>query len=256
MGVELVRFDMSEYMERHSVSRLIGAPPGYVGFDQGGLLTDAVDQNPHCILLLDEIEKAHPDVFNVLLQIMDYGKLTDHSGKAVSFRNVVLIMTTNAGAAELSKTAIGFGRTVREGEDEEAIKRLFTPEFRNRLDAIIPFAHLDPAIVKLVVEKFVMQLEAQLSDRNVTFELTDEATDWIVEKGYDRHYGARPMARIIQDNIKQPLADALLFGELAKGGHVLVKVEEGELAFDLTPAEKKRKPSGGKRKPKVDEQVD
>jgi len=256
MGVELVRFDMSEYMERHSVSRLIGAPPGYVGFDQGGLLTDAVDQNPHCILLLDEIEKAHPDVFNVLLQIMDYGKLTDHSGKAVSFRNVVLIMTTNAGAAELGKTAIGFGRTVREGEDEEAIKRLFTPEFRNRLDAIIPFAHLDPAIVKLVVEKFVMQLEAQLSDRNVTFELTDEATDWIVEKGYDRHYGARPMARIIQDNIKQPLADALLFGELAKGGHVLVKVEEGELAFDLTPAEKKRKPSGGKRKPKVDEQVD
>ena len=256
MGVELVRFDMSEYMERHSVSRLIGAPPGYVGFDQGGLLTDSVDQNPHCILLLDEIEKAHPDVFNVLLQIMDYGKLTDHSGKAVSFRNVVLIMTTNAGAAELGKTAIGFGRTVREGEDEEAIKRLFTPEFRNRLDAIIPFAHLDPAIVKLVVEKFVMQLEAQLSDRNVTFELTDEATDWIVEKGYDRHYGARPMARIIQDNIKQPLADALLFGELAKGGHVLVKVEEGELAFDLTPAEKKRKPSGGKRKPKVDEQVD
>lgn len=256
MGVELVRFDMSEYMERHSVSRLIGAPPGYVGFDQGGLLTDAVDQNPHCILLLDEIEKAHPDVFNVLLQIMDYGKLTDHSGKAVSFRNVVLIMTTNAGAAELSKTAIGFGRTVREGEDEEAIKRLFTPEFRNRLDAIIPFAHLEPAIVKLVVEKFVMQLEAQLSDRNVTFELTDEATDWIVEKGYDRHYGARPMSRVIQDNIKQPLADELLFGELAKGGHVLVKVKDGELSFDLTPAEKKSKPKGRKRKPKVDEQVD
>lgn len=255
MGVELVRFDMSEYMERHSVSRLIGAPPGYVGFDQGGLLTDAVDQNPHCILLLDEIEKAHPDVFNVLLQIMDYGKLTDHSGKAVSFRNVVLIMTTNAGAAELSKTAIGFGRTVREGEDEEAIKRLFTPEFRNRLDAIIPFAHLEPAIVKLVVEKFVMQLEAQLSDRNVTFELTDEATDWIVEKGYDRHYGARPMSRVIQDNIKQPLADELLFGELAKGGHVLVKVKDGELSFDLTPAEKKSKPKGRKRKPKVDEQV-
>ena len=256
MGVELVRFDMSEYMERHSVSRLIGAPPGYVGFDQGGLLTDAVDQNPHCILLLDEIEKAHPDVFNVLLQIMDYGKLTDHSGKAVSFRNVVLIMTTNAGAAELSKTAIGFGRTVREGEDEEAIKRLFTPEFRNRLDAIIPFTHLEPAIVKLVVEKFVMQLEAQLSDRNVTFELTDEATDWIVEKGYDRHYGARPMSRVIQDNIKQPLADELLFGELAKGGHVLVKVKNGELSFDLTPAEKKSKPKGRKRKPKVDEQVD
>ena len=256
MGVELVRFDMSEYMERHSISRLIGAPPGYVGFDQGGLLTDAVDQNPHCILLLDEIEKAHPDVFNVLLQIMDYGKLTDHSGKAVSFRNVVLIMTTNAGAAELSKTAIGFGRTVREGEDEEAIKRLFTPEFRNRLDAIIPFAHLEPAIVKLVVEKFVMQLEAQLSDRNVTFELTDEATDWIVEKGYDRHYGARPMSRVIQDNIKQPLADELLFGELAKGGHVLVKVKDGELSFDLTPAEKKSKPKGRKRKPKVDEQVD
>ena len=241
MGVELVRFDMSEYMERHSVSRLIGAPPGYVGFDQGGLLTDAVDQNPHCVLLLDEIEKAHPDVFNILLQIMDYGKLTDHSGKAVSFRNVVLIMTTNAGAAELSKTAIGFGRTVREGEDEEAIKKLFTPEFRNRLDSIIGFSHLEPAVVKLIVNKFVMQLEAQLSDRNVTFELSDDATDWIVEKGYDRHYGARPMARVIQDSIKQELADELLFGKLVKGGHVLVKVKDGKLDFDITPSPPKKK---------------
>ena len=256
MGVELVRFDMSEYMERHSVSRLIGAPPGYVGFDQGGLLTDAVDQNPHCILLLDEIEKAHPDVFNVLLQIMDYGKLTDHSGKAVSFRNVVLIMTTNAGATELSKAAIGFGRTVREGEDQEAIKRTFTPEFRNRLDSIISFDALAPAVIKRVVEKFVMQLEAQLSDRNVTFELSDDATAWIVEKGYDRLYGARPMSRVIQDHIKQPLADELLFGDLAKGGHVLVKEKDGELVFDLTPSEKSKKPKGSKKNtPKVTEEI-
>jgi ATP-dependent Clp protease ATP-binding subunit ClpA len=254
MGVELVRFDMSEYMERHSVSRLIGAPPGYVGYDQGGLLTDAVDQNPHCVLLLDEIEKAHPDVFNVLLQIMDYGKLTDHSGKSVSFRNVVLIMTTNAGATELSKTAIGFGRSVREGEDEAAIKRMFTPEFRNRLDAIIGFDSLEPAVIKRVVEKFVMQLEAQLSDRNVTFELSDEATDWIVKKGYDRLYGARPMSRVIQDYIKKPLADELLFGGLAKGGHVLVKLTDGVLDFEIQPTDKASRPR--KNKPKVSEKID
>ena len=253
MGVELVRFDMSEYMERHSVSRLIGAPPGYVGFDQGGLLTDAVDQNPHCILLLDEIEKAHPDVFNVLLQIMDYGKLTDHSGKAVSFGNVVLIMTTNAGAAEMSKAAIGFGDSIREGDDEEAIKRTFTPEFRNRLDAIVGFDSLAPAVVKRVVEKFVMQLEAQLSDRDVTFELSDEATDWIVTKGYDRLYGARPMARVIQDHIKQPLADELLFGGLANGGHVVVQVREGALDFDITPSDKIAKPKS--KKPKISEEI-
>jgi ATP-dependent Clp protease ATP-binding subunit ClpA len=253
MGVELVRFDMSEYMERHSVSRLIGAPPGYVGYDQGGLLTDSVDQNPHCVLLLDEVEKAHPDVFNVLLQIMDYGKLTDHSGKAVSFRNVVLIMTTNAGATEISKAAIGFGRSTREGEDEEAIKRMFTPEFRNRLDAIIGFDSLPPAIIKRVVEKFVMQLEAQLSDRNVTFELSDDATNWIVEKGYDRLYGARPMARVIQDHIKKPLADELLFGDLAKGGHVLVKLKDKALDFEIQPLEKPSKKR--KNKPKVSEKI-
>lgn len=248
MGVELVRFDMSEYMERHSISRLIGAPPGYVGFDQGGLMTDAVDQNPHCILLMDEIEKAHPDVFNILLQIMDHGKLTDHSGKSVDFRNTVLIMTTNAGAMELSKSAIGFGRSTRDGEDKEAIKKLFSPEFRNRLDATIGFAHLEPDVVKRVVDKFVIELEAQLSDRNVTFELTDEATDWIVKKGYDRLYGARPMGRVIQEHIKKPLADELLFGTLAKGGHVLVKVEDGELAFELDPPVKPPSKSGGRKK--------
>jgi ATP-dependent Clp protease ATP-binding subunit ClpA len=235
MGIELIRFDMSEYMERHSVSRLIGAPPGYVGFDQGGLLTDAVDQHPHCVLLLDEIEKAHPDVFNVLLQIMDHGKLTDHSGKSVDFRNAILIMTTNAGAAELSQTSIGFGRGTKDDADDEAIKRLFTPEFRNRLDATIAFSHLSPEIVSRVVEKFIMQLEAQLSDRHVTFDLTQAAVDWLVEKGYDRLYGARPMGRTIQEFIKKPLADELLFGKLAKGGHVKVRVEDGALKFDIAP---------------------
>ena len=235
MGIELIRFDMSEYMERHSVSRLIGAPPGYVGFDQGGLLTDAVDQHPHCVLLLDEIEKAHPDVFNVLLQIMDHGKLTDHSGKSVDFRNVILIMTTNAGAAELSQTSIGFGRGTKDDADDEAIKKMFTPEFRNRLDATIAFGHLSTEIVSRVVEKFIMQLEAQLSDRHVTFELTQEAIDWLVTKGYDRLYGARPMGRTIQEYIKKPLADELLFGKLAKGGHIKLKVKDGELNFDITP---------------------
>ncbi|MFN3233636.1 MAG: ATP-dependent Clp protease ATP-binding subunit ClpA [Alphaproteobacteria bacterium] len=267
MGIELIRFDMSEYMERHSVSRLIGAPPGYVGFDQGGLMTDAVDQNPHCVLLLDEIEKAHPDVFNVLLQIMDHGKLTDHSGKSVDFRNAILIMTTNAGAAELSQSSIGFGRGTKDDADDEAIKKMFTPEFRNRLDATIAFSHLDPTVVRKVVQKFVMQLEAQLSDRNVTFELTDPAVDWIVDKGYDRLYGARPMGRVIQEHIKKPLADELLFGKLAKGGHVLVKVEEGALAFDIDPppakapkgkAKAKAKASGGKKteEPGTPEPVD
>ncbi len=246
MGIELVRFDMSEYMERHSVSRLIGAPPGYVGFDQGGLLTDAVDQHPHCVLLLDEIEKAHPDVFNVLLQIMDHGKLTDHSGKSVDFRNVVLIMTTNAGAAELSQTSIGFGRGTKDDADDEAIKRMFTPEFRNRLDSVIAFGHLGPEIVSRVVEKFIMQLEAQLSDRHVTFELTQESIDWLVRKGYDRLYGARPMGRIIQEHIKKPLADALLFGTLAKGGHVKVKVVKDELDFELTPLAHRPKSSSDK----------
>ena len=249
MGVELIRFDMSEYMERHSVSRLIGAPPGYVGFDQGGLLTDAIDQHPHAVLLLDEIEKAHQDIYNILLQIMDHGKLTDHNGKHVDFRNVVLIMTTNAGAMELNKAAIGFGRVDREGEDEEAIKRVFTPEFRNRLDAIIPFAPLETDVVKRVVEKFVLQLEAQLSERNVTFELDDAAVSWLVERGYDRAYGARPMGRVIQDNIKKALADELLFGRLANGGHVKVGTKDDKLSFEITPsapAKSKRKPRGKK----------
>ncbi len=217
MGVELLRFDMSEYMERHTVSRLIGAPPGYVGFDQGGLLTDGVDQHPHCVLLLDEIEKAHSDLFNILLQVMDHGKLTDHSGKKIDFRNVVLVMTTNAGAAEAAREAIGFGRSRREGDDEEAIKRLFTPEFRNRLDATIAFSPLSRDTIDRIVEKFVLELEAQLSDRDVTFELAPEATRWLGRKGYDDQFGARPLARVIQDNIKKPLADEILFGRLKNG---------------------------------------
>jgi ATP-dependent Clp protease ATP-binding subunit ClpA len=226
MGVQLLRFDMSEYMERHTVSRLIGAPPGYVGFDQGGLLTDGIDQNPHCVLLLDEIEKAHPDLFNILLQIMDHGKLTDHNGKQVDFRNVVLIMTTNAGAADLAKAAIGFSQTKREGDDEEAINRLFSPEFRNRLDAVIAFGSLPMEVVHRVVEKFVLQLEAQLADRGVTFELDEAATAWLAERGYDERMGARPLARLIQEVIKKPLAEEVLFGKLQKGGIVKVSVEE------------------------------
>jgi len=238
LGVHMIRFDMSEYMERHTVSRLIGAPPGYVGFDQGGLLTDGVDQHPHCVLLLDEIEKAHPDLFNVLLQIMDHGKLTDHNGKQVDFRNVILIMTTNAGASDLAKQAYGFTRIKRQGDDVEAINRLFAPEFRNRLDSIITFAHLTPEIISKVVEKFVLQLEAQLGDRQVTIEMTEDASKWLVEHGYDEQMGARPMARLIQETIKKPLADEVLFGKLKAGGHVrvmLVKEESGEdnLAFEF-----------------------
>ncbi len=236
MGIELIRFDMSEYMERHSISRLIGAPPGYVGFDQGGMLTDAIDQHPHAVLLLDEIEKAHPDLFNILLQVMDHGKLTDHNGKVVDFRNIILIMTTNAGASDLAKEAIGFGRDTREGEDGEAIKRLFTPEFRNRLDATIAFAGLTPEIVGRVVEKFVMQLEAQLADRNVTIELSSAAKEWLAERGYDRLYGARPLARVIQEYIKKPLAEELLFGKLVKGGSVKVTLKEGKLEFETLEA--------------------
>ncbi|MFT6556604.1 MAG: ATP-dependent Clp protease ATP-binding subunit ClpA [Sneathiella sp.] len=237
MGVELIRFDMSEYMERHTVSRLIGAPPGYVGYDQGGLLTDAIDQQPHAVLLLDEIEKAHPDLFNILLQVMDHGKLTDHNGKHVDFRNVVLIMTSNAGAQEMSKQAIGFGNPVREGEDEEAIKRLFTPEFRNRLDAVVPFSPLPPEVVSRVVEKFVLQLETQLQDRNVTLSLTDAAASWLAEKGYDVLNGARPLARVIQEHIKKPLSEELLFGKLSKGGHVSIGFKKGELTFNIESAE-------------------
>src|SRR5689334_14734987 len=231
LGVEMIRFDMSEYMERHTVSRLIGAPPGYVGFDQGGLLTDGVDQHPHCVVLLDEIEKAHPDLYNVLLQIMDHGRLTDHNGKQVNFRNVILIMTTNAGASDLAKQAFGFHRSKREGDDHEAINRQFAPEFRNRLDAIVSFAHLSVDVIGMVVEKFVLQLEAQLADRDVTIELSEPAKAWLIEHGYDEQMGARPMARVIQEHIKKPLADEVLFGQLKGGGHVrvvLVKDEAGE----------------------------
>jgi len=224
LGIELVRFDMSEYMERHTVSRLIGAPPGYVGFDQGGLLTDAIDQHPHCVLLLDEIEKAHPDLYNILLQVMDHGKLTDHNGKTIDFRNVILIMTTNAGAQDLARTPIGFTRTRADLDDSEAINRLFAPEFRNRLDAIVPFSHLPVDVIKRVVDKFVMQLEALLADRNVTIELTDEARGWLVEHGYDEAMGARPMSRVIHQHIKTPLADEVLFGRLKNGGAVRVVV--------------------------------
>ena len=237
LGIELVRFDMSEYMESHSVSRLIGAPPGYVGFDQGGLLTDGVDQHPHCVLLLDEIEKAHPDVYNILLQVMDHGKLTDHNGRQVDFRNVILIMTSNAGASDMQKAAIGFGREKREGEDTAAIERTFTPEFRNRLDAIISFAALSREVVVHVVEKFVLQLEAQLIDRGVHIELTSEAADWLAEKGYDEKMGARPLGRVIQETIKKPLAEELLFGRLTKGGIVRVRIEDDKPVFDITGPE-------------------
>ncbi|MCP4206856.1 MAG: ATP-dependent Clp protease ATP-binding subunit ClpA [Shimia sp.] len=233
LAVELLRFDMSEYMEKHAVSRLIGAPPGYVGFDQGGLLTDGVDQHPHCVLLLDEMEKAHPDVYNILLQVMDNGELTDHNGRTVSFRNVVVIMTSNAGASEQAKAAIGFGRDRREGEDTAAIERTFTPEFRNRLDAVISFAPLPKEVILRVVEKFVLQLEAQLMDRNVTIELTPKAAQWLADKGYDDKMGARPLGRVIQEYIKKPLAEELLFGKLAKGGVVKVKVKNGNLELDL-----------------------
>ncbi|MFC4213670.1 ATP-dependent Clp protease ATP-binding subunit ClpA [Pseudophaeobacter arcticus] len=229
LGVELLRFDMSEYMEKHAVSRLIGAPPGYVGFDQGGLLTDGVDQHPHCVLLLDEIEKAHPDVFNILLQVMDNGQLTDHNGRAVNFRNVVLIMTSNAGASDMAKAAIGFGRDRREGEDTAAIERTFTPEFRNRLDAVIAFAPLPKEVILQVVEKFVLQLEAQLMDRNVSIELTRKAAEWLADRGYDDRMGARPLGRVIQEHIKKPLAEELLFGKLAKGGLVKVGIKDGKL---------------------------
>ena len=233
LGIKLIRFDMSEYMERHSVSRLIGAPPGYVGFDQGGLLTDAVDQTPHAVLLLDEIEKAHPDIFNLLLQVMDNGRLTDHNGKTIDFRNVIIIMTTNAGAAQLSKQAMGFGRQVNTGADTEAIERTFTPEFRNRLDAIIPFANLAPEVVRKVVDKFVLQLEAQLADRGVTITLSDAARDWLAERGYEPLYGARPLGRVVQEHVKKPLAEELLFGRLTDGGIAKVDVkdanEDGEI---------------------------
>ena len=250
LGVKLVRFDMSEYMERHTVSRLIGAPPGYVGFDQGGLLTDAIDQTPHAVLLLDEIEKAHPDLFNILLQVMDHGKLTDSNGKSVDFRNVVLIMTTNAGATEMSKQAIGFGRGTKIDADSEAIEKAFTPEFRNRLDAVIPFATLPPEVVRMVVDKFIMQLEAQLTDRNVEIDLDTAARDWLSKKGYHPTFGARPLARVVQEEIKKPLADHLLFGDLTSGGIVKVTVADNKLVLDVSPHEPR-----GKQKAKRSEPV-
>ena len=240
LGIELLRFDMSEYMERHTVSRLIGAPPGYVGFDQGGLLTDAVDQHPHAVVLLDEIEKAHPDVYNILLQVMDHGQLTDSNGKKIDFRNVVLIMTTNAGASDAQRNAIGFGRGKQEGEVEEALKRVFTPEFRNRLDAVVPFKPLTQDIIRQVVQKFVIQLEAQLADRHVTIETSDDAADWLSKNGFDELYGARPLARVIQEHIKKPLADEILFGRLVKGGHVKVVLRDGKLAFDIEGDEREK----------------
>jgi len=250
MGIELLRFDMSEYMERHTVSRLIGAPPGYVGYDQGGLLTDGVDQHPHCVLLLDEIEKAHPDLFNILLQVMDHGTLTDANGKKVDFRNVILIMTTNAGAADAAKEGIGFGRGRKTDENEEAIRRLFTPEFRNRLDAVIPFQQLSPEIIRNVVQKFVLQLEVQLSERNVQIELTDAAADWLAKRGYDEAFGARPLGRVIQEHVKKPMADELLFGRLKTGGIVRVDVDPQDaekLAFEYLdlPARPSRGGEGG-----------
>ena len=244
LGVELLRFDMSEYMERHTVSRLIGAPPGYVGYDQGGLLTDGVDQHPHCVLLLDEIEKAHPELFNILLQVMDNGSLTDSNGRKVDFRNVILIMTTNAGASDAAKNSIGFGRGTRDDEQEEALKRLFTPEFRNRLDSVIAFGGLTPEIIERVVEKFVLQLEAQLADRNVTIDMSDAARSWLANKGFDAAYGARPLSRTIQEHVKKPMAEELLFGKLSKGGAVKIDVDKkdkSKLAFTYIE-DKPRKP--------------
>ena len=254
MGIPLQRFDMSEYMERHSVSRLIGAPPGYVGYDQGGLLTDAVDQQPHSVLLLDEIEKAHPDLFNILLQVMDNGRLTDHHGKTVDFRNVVLVMTTNAGASDMARQGIGFGDVSKEDAGDEAVKKMFSPEFRNRLDAIVPFTYLGTETISRVVDKFILQLELQLADQNVHIQFDSDARQWLGQRGYDKLYGARPMARLIQDKVKQPLAEELLFGKLAHGGEVHVSVKDEKLSFELTPAppkdDRRRKPAARKPAPK------
>jgi ATP-dependent Clp protease ATP-binding subunit ClpA len=237
--VEFVRFDMSEYMERHTVSRLIGAPPGYVGFDQGGLLTEAVSRHPHCVLLLDEIEKAHPDVFNLLLQVMDHGTLTDNNGRKTDFRHVIIVMTTNAGAQDMSRTAIGFVQGDRASDGMEAIRRLFTPEFRNRLDAVIQFAPLSMETIERVVEKLLVEVETQLEAKGVTLNVDDCARRWLAEHGYDPKMGARPMARLIQEQIKRPLAEELLFGKLADGGQVYVSVapDDGALKLDCHPTQ-------------------
>ena len=231
MGVELLRFDMSEYQERHTVSRLIGAPPGYVGFDRGGLLTEAIAKTPHAVLLLDEVEKAHPDVFNVLLQVMDHGTLTDNNGKKTDFRHVVLIMTSNVGAADLARRRVGFGERTSAGQDDVAFKNTFSPEFRNRLDARIAFDPLSPEVMGLVVDKFVKELAAQLAERSVTLELSPAARDYLADKGYDKDMGARPLARLIQDEVKRPLGDELLFGKLEHGGHVVVDYQGGKIEF-------------------------
>ncbi len=245
LGVELIRFDMSEYMERHTVSRLIGAPPGYVGFDQGGLLTDSITKHPHSVLLLDEIEKAHPDVFNLLLQVLDYGTLTDNNGRKADFRNVIIVMTTNAGAERMARSSMGFTRQDHLGDDMQEIKRMFTPEFRNRLDSIIPFKPLSTETIGHVVNKFIMEVEQQLADKHVTLEVDDRAKKWLAEHGHDPAMGARPMARLIQDKIKRALADELLFGGLSQGGgHVTVSEAEGELTFDVKPAKKQLVPAG------------
>ena len=240
LGMELVRFDMSEYMEKHSVSGLIGAPPGYVGFDQGGQLTDAIDKTPYAVVLLDEIEKAHPDVFNILLQVMDYGRLTDQNGKQVNFRNAIIIMTSNVGSADAARSPLGFGRETRAGEEKEATNKLFTPEFRNRLDAIIGFDHLTQDVVKNVVQKFIYRLESQLSERNITISLTEAAQGWLATNGYDKAMGARPLARLIADKIKKPLAEEVLFGKLAKGGSVTIDVENDALTFNYSSVKPKK----------------
>ncbi|HKK02414.1 MAG TPA: ATP-dependent Clp protease ATP-binding subunit ClpA [Gammaproteobacteria bacterium] len=245
LGIELVRFDMSEYMERHTVSRLIGAPPGYVGYDQGGLLTEAVTKSPHCVLLLDEIEKAHPEVFNLLLQVMDHGTLTDNNGRKADFRNVIIVMTTNAGAQEMSRSSIGFTEQDHRTDGIEAIRRMFSPEFRNRLDGIIEFSSLDPKNISRVVDKLVVELEAQLQDKLVTLELDDDAREWIAAKGYDPTMGARPMARIIQEHVKRPLAEELLFGSLVAGGHIRVRLDaEGDRLVLETEATETPEPVG------------
>jgi ATP-dependent Clp protease ATP-binding subunit ClpA len=240
MGVEMIRFDMSEYMERHTVSRLIGAPPGYVGYDQGGLLTESITKHPHCVLLLDEIEKAHPDVFNLLLQVMDHGTLTDNNGRKADFRNVILVMTTNAGAQEMSRSSIGFTSQDHTTDGMEVVKKMFTPEFRNRLDQIIQFRSLSKEVIKTVVDKFLVEIQVQLDDKKVTLHIDDEARDWLADNGYDEQMGARPMQRLIQNKIKKELAEDILFGRLSKnGGEVHVVVKNGELVLeidDLVPA--------------------
>ena len=241
LSVELLRFDMSEYMERHTVSRLIGAPPGYVGFDQGGLLTDGVDQNPYSIVLLDEIEKAHPDIFNILLQVMDHGTLTDQNGRKVDFRNTIIILTTNAGAADLAKPALGFNRSERIGEDTDAIEKLFNPEFRNRLDSIISFNTLPDSVIEKVVEKFILELESQLDNKNVYINISSQAAQWLGKKGYDQNMGARPLARLIQEKVKKPIAEEILYGVLEKGGTVNVTLKNNELDFKYKPLKNNKK---------------